>query len=165
MQDVPVPAKLAYRPIQDNGFLLPWFVKVQEHQPVDFRVTDNQRVLQAIQQNRCWVCGDRLGAHKVFVIGPMCIVNRVTSEPPSHLECARYSVKVCPFLSNPAMRRSPRNLPKNHVEPPGIAIARNPGVVALWFVKTYKTFTVDRGLLFNIGEPTEVEWWCRGRPA
>src|SRR5438477_249547 len=72
----------------------------------DFRCADKRKFHRALKEKRCWVCGDKLGVHLAFVIGPMCAVNKVTSEPPCHLECAEYSVRICPFLSRPRMRRN-----------------------------------------------------------
>ena len=58
-----------------------------------------------MREKRCWVCGDPLGVHLTFPIGPMCALNRTISEPPSHHECASWSARNCPFLSRPHMVR------------------------------------------------------------
>ena len=62
--------------------------------------------------SKCWLCGQTLGKHMTFPIGPMCAITRTTAEPPSHLACAEYAVKACPFLSQPRMRRNERDLPE-----------------------------------------------------
>jgi hypothetical protein len=98
----------------------------------------------------------------------MCAINRVSSEPPSHIECARYSVLVCPFLTNPKKRRREGNKP-DHVEAAGVMLDRNPGVSLLWSSKSWKPFRVPEehggGVLFDVGTPTSVEWWAEGRKA
>lgn len=100
-----------------------------------------------------------------FVLGPMCGINRTAAEPPSHLECARYSARNCPFLSKPQMVRRENDLPKT-VEPAGMAIRRNPGATLLWTTRKYTLFDDGRGgVLLEIGEPETMEWYFEGRAA
>src|SRR5438128_452198 len=77
---------------------VPWFVAWFEGVP-DFRIIQSGRIAQAVREKLCWVCGEPLGKYKTFVIGPMCAVNRVVSEPPSHHDRAAYSASMCPFLA------------------------------------------------------------------
>jgi hypothetical protein len=134
----------------------------------EFRIMSQDRYALALRQRRCWVCGDKLGAHVSFVAGPMCAVNRTSAEPPSHRDCAEWSARNCPFLSRPHMRRREAGLPVVE-EAPGIAIKRNPGVIVVWTTKQgrYKPFEVPdgRGVLFDMGEPLHVSWWAEGRLA
>lgn len=111
----------------------------------------------------CWLCGGPLGANATFVIGPMCAINRVSAEPPSHRDCAEYAAKACPFLTNPAMRRRERNMPDGTVLPDGDMITRNPGVALTWTSRTWRMMPGHR--LFQVGEPTALAWWAHGRPA
>jgi hypothetical protein len=152
--------------IDDRGFPVPWFVSWQDGKP-DFRVVKANARGTALKRGLCWVCGSPLGRLKVSAIGPMCVVNRVTSEPPSHPECARYAARACPFLSNPRMRRNEKSLPDERSQPGGIALDRNPGVVALWFsLYPSKPFpTGDGGWLFELGRADRVEWVAQGREA
>jgi hypothetical protein len=134
----------------------------------DFRVADARRTVQAAKFDLCYICGQPRGRFSTFPVGPMCTVNRTSPEPPSHKECAIYSAKVCPFLSNPEMRRGPRELPPgvSRDNGAGCAILRNPGVTAIWTTRKFSIFPDHRGRrLFNIGEPEEVIWLARGRAA
>ena len=74
-----------------RGYPVPWFVAWLENGEPEFRAMDRAKWSRAIKDGLCWVCGERLGAHRVFVIGPMCGVNKTTSEPPCHAECAEWS--------------------------------------------------------------------------
>jgi hypothetical protein len=165
---IPLPDRLASRPISARGFPVPWFVTVQDAAGEwDFRVVDPRRVTEAVNGKRCWICGKPLGRHLAFAIGPMCSINRVTSEPPAHLVCAEYAVKACPFLSHPRARRNEAGLPAERFVP-GVMIARNPGAIAIWITETFRPFktkTGGAGVLFAIGEPSSVTWWAEGREA
>src|SRR5262245_54991717 len=107
----PLPSRIAGLPIDpERGYPVPWFVAWHDGKP-EFRTADGRKFRQAIRDRLCWVCGQPLGRHLVFVIGPMCTVNRVTVEPPCHLDCAEFSVRACPFLSKPQMTRRENDLP------------------------------------------------------
>jgi hypothetical protein len=157
-----VPPKMQHLPINEKGYVVPWFVAQIEPGKWDFRAIGPGKVRQAVKDDICWLCGRRLGVYKTFTIGPMCSVNRVSAEPPSHKTCARYAVQACPFLSQPKMVRNEKDMPEGHLMPPGEMIARNPGVTLLW---TTLTFQIERGGLFRIGPPNDVEWWAHGRHA
>lgn len=163
------PSSIARLPRDSRGYAIPWFVKMYPDGP-DFRVIAEGKIQRAVAGRRCWVCGDRLGRYLAAVVGPMCVINRVTSEPPSHRDCALFSARHCPFLSIPRMHRQHHNMPE-HVEPPGVMIARNPGVVAVYIMRDYEIISGRQmgvgnpGTLFSLGEPTEVLWFAEGRPA
>ena len=107
MRAVSMPPRIRRLPVSPAGFPVPWFIQwFDGGKPCapgdgvpDFRVFDAGKLRLAIKARRCWVCGGQLGVHLAFVIGPMCSINRVISEPPSHRECAVFSATACPFLS------------------------------------------------------------------
>lgn len=160
----PMPDRIAKLPVQ-RGYPVPWFVAEVEPGVYDFRVADAGKKTAAIRHKLCWVCGEELGATLAFPIGPMCAINRVISEPPSHRECAEWSIKACPFLTQQQTRRNEQNLPDGTTDPGGISIRRQPGVVCLWITNTYRTFDPGNGVLFSLGEPSSVTWWREGRAA
>jgi hypothetical protein len=166
--DLPLlPKQMQKLPIDERGFPVPWFVQWINGKP-EFRVVDQRRFVKAINERRCWVCGNPLYSEEVFTIGPMCAVNRISSEPPSHRECAQFSAMGCPFLSKPQMVRRTNDLPPKK-DAAGIMIERNPGVTLLWFTRHHRLIEmpkrpgVGEGVLFQIGRPFKVEWYCKGR--
>lgn len=159
-----IPARIKKLPVNKDGYPVPWFVAFIEGVP-DFRVIGPDKIRDAVKMKLCWVCGEPLGAWLAFTIGPMCAINRVSSEPPAHRECAIFSAKACPFLSNPERPRRESNLPVGHQEPAGLSIDRNPGVTLIWITKSYKIIYLDRGILFDIGPHEETLWYARGRLA
>lgn len=161
-----LPSRMRALPVDHRGFPVPWFVAWVGGLP-QFPIADGRKFALAHRRGLCWVCGGALGRLKAFVIGPMCAVNRTSSEPPSHLECARFSARNCPFLSRPRMKRvGGENVPSGADVPAGEMICRNPGVALVWISKRYTTFDDGRGgLLFNIDQPHDVEWYAHGRAA
>ena len=166
IRDIPIPANMRKLPIGPNGYPVPWFVAWLDGKP-EFRVADSEKQMLAVHHRRCWVCGERLNNRVTHVIGPMCSVNRVSSEPPSHPECAIYSARACPFLTRPGMVRRDNDLPEGTTSA-GEMITRNPGAMCLWTTKApgFEIITDGRnGRLFYLFEPTEVRWMAEGRAA
>lgn len=159
-----MPARIAALPLDPRGFPVPWFAAWIDGQP-HIRVVDNRKVALAVTRNLCFVCGDKLGRHKCFVIGPMCAMTRTTSEPPAHRDCAIFAARNCPFLANPLAKRPKHGLPAGHGDPPGSFLERNPGCCAVWITGGFSRFRVDNGVLISIGDPEAVLWFCEGRPA
>jgi hypothetical protein len=160
----PMPARIARLSRDKRGFPVPRFVAWVDGAP-DFRLADERYLEQSLRRKLCWLCGDVLGVHVTFPVGPMCAVNRVTAEPPSHRDCALFAVRACPFLSNPEARRRERGLPDGHAPPAGEMIRRNPGVTCLWSTRSFRPFRAGDGVLFRLGDPEEVLWFARGREA
>lgn len=158
-----MPPRIAKLPLSERGYPVPFFVAWIDGKP-DFRIVDARKAAACAAHRLCFVCGTQLGKFQTFPIGPMCTVNRISSEPPSHLECCEWSVRACPFLLRPNMVRRENDLPEDR-KITGIGIARNPGVTALWTVKKYTIQHVGRGRLFSFGDPEKVSWWAEGRPA
>lgn len=169
-----MPKRIARLRKDERGYPVPrfveWIIDGHAARPSDpgakpdFRYARPEYRNQAFKHGYCWVCGEQMGVHKVYAIGPMCVVNRVTAEPASHRDCAEYAAKACPFLLRPRMRR----LPVGEDEPkhaPGIMIERNPGCICLYETNDAKAFQANGGWLIRLGEPTRIDWWAEGRQA
>lgn len=159
-----LPRDAAQRPI-------PWLAEVVGGKP-DFRVTSAPKIVRAVRDQLCWICGQKRPNYIAsFVVGPMCAVNHVSSEPPSHHACAVYAATACPFLANPQRSRREAGLPEVGAAPAGVMIARNPGVALVWRSRRWKPFQVPSrdsivgGVLFDTGEPVSVEFYTEGRRA
>ena len=165
----PKPERIQRLPVDERGYPVPWFVDWLPDGKPEFRAMDPSKWRRAIREKLCWVCGQALGVNLVFVAGCMCGINRTSSEPPSHYDCALWSAMNCPFLSNPEMvRREDETINNERLREAasGFAIARNPGVAMLWVTKQYEVFPDGRGgRLLQMGEPRRVEWWKEGRRA
>src|SRR5215831_18617572 len=116
----PLPRRMKALPV-DRGYPVPWFVEWIDGVP-DFRIMDGRKLVRAVRERLCWVCGQPLGSFLAFTVGPMCAVNRISSEPPSHRDCAVFSAKACPFLTRPTMRRREAGRPEEAEQPGGMMI-------------------------------------------
>lgn len=158
-----VPDFMRDLPVDPRGFPVPWFTPF-ENGAWNFQATTRGRFEKALRNRLCWICGKPMFKNMAYVIGPMCAVNRTTSEPPSHCECASFAVRACPFLTKPRMRRLP--MPEQALTPPGVMLERNPGVALMWVTRAApKLFSVPNGVLIEIGEPLRVEAFAEGRAA
>lgn len=166
IKQIPMPRRIAMLKVSKRGYPIPWFVPWIDGEPVT-QAADPNKVRLAVRFGLCWCCGHKLGKHLAFVIGPMCAINRITAEPPSHRDCAEYALKACPFLVNPRMRRNPVEPTGDEIKsaPAGVMIERNPGVSLLWITRSYRQLKVYSGTLYKVGEPLEVQWWREGRAA
>jgi hypothetical protein len=162
-----LPVRMRHLPLDERGYPVPWFVDWTDEGKPEFRSMDGRKWIRATSEKLCWTCGTRLGRYLTFVAGPMCGINRTSSEPPSHLECAQWSARNCPFLNNPdAVRRVDEAMGLDAKCIGGYAITRNPGVTMLWTTKDYHIFPDGKGgRLLQMGEPDHVEWYCRKRMA
>jgi len=172
-QDIQTPPKFMQRlPVDKRGYPVPAFVEWIGGEP-EFRAMNPRFMAKAINQRLCWTCGNPLYTEEVFVIGPMCAINRVSSEPPSHRECALYAALNCPFLSKPQMVRRKDGLPVER-KAAGIMIERNPGVTLLYYTRRHRLISSPvipeaganhAGVLFSLGRPFRTDWYARGRAA
>lgn len=167
----PLPRRWSSRPIDHRGYPVPWFVTVKDDDGRwDFRIVDPTRKVDAVRHRRCWLCGEPLGVHGAFVIGPMCAINRTTAEPPVHLDCARYAVAACPFLARPRAQRRTAGIEDMQDNMPGVGLQRNPGACLIWSTRQWRWYdpTGRRSIadsLVALGDPTSCEWYAEGRPA
>jgi len=94
----------------------------------------------------------------------MCAINRNTSEPPCHRDCAEFAVQACPFLMLPKADYRTANLPKDGGKLPH-GIDGNPGACCIWITETFRPYRTSGSWLIEVGEPVEVLWWAEGKPA
>lgn len=174
----PMPPRMGRLPVDARGFPVPFFVpwvgengeRMPEGQGTPrFQNFDPLKFVACVERKLCWVCGHPLGVHIVFVLGPMCGINRSTSEPPCHRDCAEFSARACPFLTRPKMGRIDSE--ETAANSAGIAITRNPGVTLLWSTRNYRAFRApgdragNEGIMFRVGDPEWVAWYREGRTA
>lgn len=161
-----LPRRMLSLPIDERGYPVPWFVDYVDGKP-EFRAMDLEKWARAVRFKLCWVCGQRVGRYMTFVAGAMCGINRTSAEPPCHMDCAEWSARNCPFLSNPEMiRRVDEMVPAAGTCVGGIPLMRNPGVAMLWTTDTYSVLPDGMGgKILHMGEPISVDWYACGKKA
>jgi hypothetical protein len=145
---IPIPVALASRPRDSRGYPIPFFQFVprtfENDRKVDFTITDPGAILQCLQQRLCGLCGQKILGMVYFIGGELSFESRLYSDPGMHLNCARYAIRVCPFLSNPGYKGTP----DRHAGDPtilAIEIAQpgRPPKMLLVGSKTYDLATVN----------------------
>jgi hypothetical protein len=163
-----IPARMRNRPIDHRGFPVPWFVsnKLPDGR-WDFVHVDPKRLETAYRRGLCTLSGEPLGKFVSFVVGPMCIINRVAAEPPCIPELGKWAATVCPFLSQPLAKRpahDPQAEKQAEKNVPGLMVPDNPGGCVVWTVRK-SDFERGRDRLYRFGDPVEVTFWTKGRMA
>lgn len=148
-------------PLDERGYPVPYFVEWIDGKP-DFRVISAKAWRTCVTRDRCWICGGGMEQRKAFVIGTISAAHRITSEPPSHVLCAEYALRTCPFIILP--RAKHREPDEGSRAIPGVP-ARNPGVYCLWLTYSYGVVKQGEQFVIRIGEPRRVTWYSQGRAA
>lgn len=160
-----LPPRMKTLPVSPKGYPVPFFV-AKINGEWDFQVADPAKREICVDHGLCWVCGQPMGVFKTFVLGPMAAMNGISAEPPSHLECAEFSVAGCPFLALPKARRGSTDADKEMMPAGGVMMLHNPGVMALWTSKKpLRPVSNAHDVLLKVGEPTVVRWFASGQPA
>ena len=107
-KDFPTPPAVARLPRDRRGY--PIFATIVQPEDndgePDFAVLDPLRVARCVRDRLCGVCGEVLGYWIAFIGGDLCLKNPLFPFP-MHPECARYSTRACPHLSNPRAKYRP----------------------------------------------------------
>jgi hypothetical protein len=93
---------MAHLPRDPRGYPIPWTVYRDAAGRAHFTINDEHRRLQCVLDKRCSICGERLFPSRLwFVGGPFSAFHERGAylDPPMHIECARYSLQVCPYLA------------------------------------------------------------------
>jgi len=158
-----LPERMGHLPVDDRGYPIPEFVSNLDGKR-DFRIVSLEHLANCIRHDLCWICGQPLDVWKVFVIGPLAAIQAVSNEPPSHVECAEFAVRACPFLLLPKAQHRPTDIP-NIQKMPG-SMKRNPGACCLYTVTGYSHHEKPDGrIIFRIGPSVRVDWYTQGRHA
>jgi len=173
--DMPdLPERMRRLPVDARGYPVPYFVAWFDAAGAatkrgvgtpDFRMVHPGTIARCHTDALCWVCGQPLGSYKSFVIGPMNALSRTSSEPPSHLDCADFSARACPFLVHPNEKRREKRIPGEWHKPDGQTISCHPRMAVVWTVKRYQVRQVRSDVVFDVGTPEHVRWYTEGRLA
>jgi len=98
-EEIDIPRRLRQRPRDPRGYPIPYVVLIREDGNPDFRASQPNRWLICVERRQCQLCGQRLDGGGWFIGAPECEKSRRFLDPAMHLDCAIYSLRVCPFLA------------------------------------------------------------------
>ena len=81
-----------------RGFPVPYIAMIDDNDRPDFRVTDERKRRQVMQNAWCQLCGKPLGKFCFFTGGADAAKANRYYEPACHLDCLVYAMQVCPFI-------------------------------------------------------------------
>lgn len=173
-----IPDFLAHLPVW-QGMPVPFTVKYEVGQvgrPA-FEVTDAVKWADCVEKRLCGVCGRELGYWIAFIGGPKSVEGRAFHDPAMHVECAEYSLDVCPYMVGAAGHASEEVLARRE-ERDGVArrvlehvTDEPPDRVALYVtrryeVRRYQTRTlsgmVNVVVYLRPAPAKRIEWRGRG---
>lgn len=96
---IEVPNFLAHLKRDPRGYPHPFLML-----PDSIFTMDGRKQERCVQEKLCMICGRKLDNKEWFIGGHLTAVNRLVVDPAMHERCARYSLKVCPFLANSEMK-------------------------------------------------------------
>lgn len=100
---IAIPRRMRTRPCDERGYPVPFIVMIDKSGAPQFTINDHAKVTACINRKLCAICGRRHDPLMWFVGGSRCFLhpNGGFIDPPLHLECAEYALRVCPFLAAP----------------------------------------------------------------
>lgn len=98
-----MPDRIARLDKDPRGYPIPWNVLRGEQGEAFFTVNDDRRAWQALKEQRCPICGEKLGKWKWFAGGPRSAFDEHGwyLDLPMHHDCLRFALQTCPYLALP----------------------------------------------------------------
>lgn len=152
VQSIEIPRALRKRPKDRRGYPIPFIVLIDTAKRPHFTINNASRVIDAGRKKLCGLCGSKLRGNIAFVGGPICFDSPMGafSDPPMHAECARYAIRVCPYLAAPSYgRRIDDRTIKPGATPGGVMIGKDEMVAE------------DRPVAFVLGMTARFEMFIR----
>lgn len=87
-------------PRDRHGHIVTWSSGWLDGEPM-LGTNDAAKVARCILERLCGACGDPLDYWIAFLGDEVVVKSREFLEPPMHVDCARYSIAVCPYLASP----------------------------------------------------------------
>lgn len=104
----PLPERIAQLPKDERGYPITFTTAIIDGKP-DFRVLDPEKQVRCMVARLCAICGQHIEGNVYFIGGPKIAIYGLALDPAMHLECATFSLNVCPHLAlrNSQFRTAP----------------------------------------------------------
>lgn len=173
---LPLPQRMRTLSRDKRGFPIPFIVLRDSTGMPQFTINDMRRIDDCRRKRLCSICGKRFDRNEMwFVGGSRCFLHEDGAflDPPVHLECAEYALRVCPFLAAPhyAKRIDDAKLAPGAM-PNGVALVRTdympPGLperFGLGMTHSVRYHPRPKGQsLYTVEHWEYVEFWRAGQP-
>lgn len=102
-KDIEIPSIMKLLKKDKRGYPVPYIAFVDDKRIPQFTITDEKKRQRAITTNLCGICGKKLNPNRALIGGIKAAFekNGAYIDPPMHLICAQYALKVCPYLAAP----------------------------------------------------------------
>jgi hypothetical protein len=152
----PLPQRLTELPVcPRRGLPVPYTNLITGQGDVDFATLDSAKVHQVALNRLCGVCGRPLDYWIVFVGGPRCVDSRAYLDPPMHEDCARATLRLCPYLARETMRR--RKTPTSDATTPPGFVEDKPASYLLYVTRSYTYIVIPDGVIFHPAPAKRLE--------
>jgi len=178
---IKIPTYLARRPRDARGYPIPYVVQQPRGEAPRFPVVDLDAWRVCVTQRRCALCarefrgaistidGCLITEGVYFIGGPICADNRLFFDPAMCEACARYAIRVCPYLALPSYNRTrgpeafegTRHAPSQVVEVASASVKR-PARFMLGRAPGYTVRHINGDKLVLARPWLELEWWACG---
>lgn len=165
-----------------RGYPIPFIVLRDKSGTPQFTINDVEATTECRVKRLCSICGKRFDRHPVtfkdmmwFVGGSRCFLHERGAflDPPMHLVCAEYALRVCPFLAaSRYLRRIDDAKLKPENTPDGMTLVREKHMqpdlperfgLGLTYRFSYRETLPGQGVHI-VSRWEHVEWWKAGEP-
>lgn len=163
-QSVPMPPGIEARPRDVRGFPITFVTLVDPDGRPDFTTIDGAKILRCIGEALCGMCGEGWPAETgpddhllAFIGGPLSCENQNFLDPPMHVKCAEYAMRVCPHIAIDTSRYGkPRSMDGREIFPD--VSPDRPEKFGLYITDGCKVVEFRGQPVFMTNPPTEIRW-------
>ena len=121
-----VPPRMRRLDRDKRGYPIPWIVQRDLDGRPFFTINDSLKVMACGDRKLCGICGRPLERDVWLVGGPGSAFHEHGAflDPPMHHACARYAMRVCPYIGARYPGRIDNALAKHGRWPPGLGIVQ-----------------------------------------
>lgn len=162
-----MPTGIANRPRDNRGFPITFVTLMDSNGRPDFTTIAADKIVRCIKEARCGMCGNHwpgpdLGPEDhlmAFIGGPVSCENQNFLDPPMHVECAEYAMRVCPHIAIPTARYAKQTLggPEQRELYPDVSSER-PEKFGLYVTDSCQVVPYNGQPVFLASAPIRLTW-------
>ena len=160
---VEIPPKMKALQKDKRGYPIPFVVERFANGVPNFRFYDEDRLKIAAVERLCSICGQPLNVD-IWFVGGIKTANSPSGgyiEPPVHLDCGTYALKVCPYLAFSSFKKRERS----EIDDPFVKLlAGKPSVFAMVHTLKYEIYNISANKNIIVPERPflDIQYWIEG---